>query len=188
MAQAAEMAVELLEGRTELLERLLEQLVAQRLAGTEWVRTSEWFRRELQSVIRSGIERYRTGLESREAASPEVLAEAQAEAGEPAPPAAEPGEREECAGDPLRRALALLFPGREVRERYAFHGTLLDYFLPQERLALAVEGRPGVRPVRQEYFCRQEGITLVVLDPATAEDAWQAARFIRRALGRTAVG
>jgi hypothetical protein len=188
--QAAEMAVELLEGRAELLGKLMEQLVAQRLAYLEWPRGAAGPQQELQEVIRRGVERFRERPAPTEGETGEVTTAGPVPQERPAVSesdavAAAPGGA--CApADPVRKALAALFPGREVREGYPFHGTVLGYYLPQERLAVAVEGRYGVKRARQEYFCRREGITLVMLDPASAGDPYRAAQVIRQAARKRA--
>ncbi|MGB9886705.1 MAG: hypothetical protein ACPLPT_09355 [Moorellales bacterium] len=187
--QASAMAVELLEGRVELLGKLMEQLVAQRLSRLEWPRDAGGLQRELQEVIRRGVERLGEKPSPTEVETGEVIA---AKVPEP-PTVSEPSRAAKEATapvrlsspvDPVRKALAVLFPGREVREGYPFHGTVLGYYLPQERVAVTVEGRYGARKARQEYFCRQEGITLVVLDPDSAGDPYRAAQAIRQAVRR----
>ncbi|MBC7336353.1 MAG: hypothetical protein H5U01_08805 [Clostridia bacterium] len=49
---------------------------------------------------------------------------------------------------------------------------------------MAVEGKFGGGKARQEYYCRLEGINLIILDAASAANPWRAAQVIRQARRR----
>lgn len=176
-AELAGLAVDLLEGRTDLLEKLLEQLVAQRLPSHQVLESFGSFSSDLKELLQLGLARYRE-----EAAKPKQGQRPEALSASPKDglPNARPEPATARADDPILQALAVVFPGREVQKGVPFHGTVLAYYLPQEKLAVAVEGRYGCGKARQEYYCRLEGINLITLDAATAANPWRAAQAIRQ--------
>ncbi|MBC7347379.1 MAG: hypothetical protein H5U00_07990 [Clostridia bacterium] len=183
--EVAGLAVDFLEGRSDLLENLLEQLAAQRLPDREILKGFGSFGADLKEIIREGVARYREQVTKQEAPPqegqvPPLLPGPEVEVRGVAPAEHRPLP----AADAVLRALALVFPGREVQQGYPFHGTTLAYYLPQEKVAVAVEGKFGGGKARQEYYCRLEGINLIILDAASAANPWRAAQVIRQARRR----
>jgi hypothetical protein len=158
-------AADLLEGRLDLLEKLLEQLVLQRLPDKDLGAVYA----ELQDIITRGVKRYLEKVKAvdfnpshtvphQDYPSKHVTSE---------PP------------DPILEALAKAFPGSTIHRNWSFHGAFLPYYLPEHRLAVAIEGRHRAGS-RQEYYCRQEGILLVWLPQAAASDPRWVARILRQ--------
>lgn len=173
-AELAGLAVELLEGRSDLLEKLLEQLVAQRLPSQQVLESFGSFASDLKELLQLGLARYRGEGRQREPTAASPAAPLAASRPEAAAAATAP------AADPVLQALAAVFPDCEVQRNVAFHGTVLPYYLPQQKLAIAVAGGRESKEARREYFCRLEGIELITLDAAAAANPWLAARAIRR--------
>ncbi|GAW91847.1 hypothetical protein HM1_2501 [Calderihabitans maritimus] len=177
MAKLAEKAVVLLEGREEHLESLLEQLILQRAGNFEGFRDFKQFRRDLREVIERGAKLFRTTAEESDGRGEEDL---------PVTEIRQKGEierekAEETEPDPLPEFLRLIFPHSRIIKGYR-KGTLeMDYYLPEERLALLVtNGNSGEE--RETLRYRHRGIRLLRIPPKAVTNPKALERIVRRAV------
>lgn len=202
-------AIDLLEGREDLLEELIMQMVKQRLPD-DAVADFDNLVSSLNEIVAMGAHRFRQTKAAQNPTAPVPPAQGEQcqqeeQITDQAPtvqkfPVVETASIEEdtvlepepetkaprCrpspqpAVDPVLQALSMAFPGQRVEQGYLFHGARLPYFLPEERLVVFIgEGGSRLGALQQFYF-RQEGLKTVSLDAELAVDVRQAAQFIRR--------
>lgn len=199
--QMGDLLAEALEGRTEHLQTLLEQLVAQRLPERRVLQSFGNFSRDLQEIITRGIAEYTAGKELSEegrevglppeqeltetaeekTAADEALPEAEAEVrltgreapeSEVLPPTSGPAPLKR-----LRLALERAYPGEEIIEDFATRGGRLAFYLPGRNLGLELASTE--QDWRKEFFYRRAGITVIKVSEKDLENPLSLARRLR---------
>lgn len=188
-----DLLAEALEGRTEHMQALLEQLVAQRLPDRRVLQSFGNFSRDLQEIITKGVAEYREGQNSPEE-------EAVPPQGETAPEATMvtftvtkpltdrleevyPGKevaQTTTLTDPLRNlrlALERAYPGEEIIENFTTRGGKLAFFLPHLNLGFEIASQQ--QDWRKEFFYRQAGITVINVAEEELTNPFYLARRLR---------
>lgn len=173
-------------GPSDYYETILKQLVGQRLPSTQVLDSFGDFSNLLNEMIVAGIAHYTGGQQldygeewtdqSQVVRTNPVNEEVKAE---------QIYNSEETATEetlsPLGRSLRILFPHSQILTNKPFQGTVFEYFLPDQRLAVELN-----LPVRREsdrrklLVCAQSGIGLVRINPEDAGHHKQVQREIRR--------
>jgi len=89
-------------------------------------------------------------------------------------------EEEAQPSDPFLAALSMVYPHSEILPDYLLNKYRLQYYLPGEQLAIEVGDTGGLRQLKKEYYCEQEGIKLLYLNPEEFANPRQLARILRR--------
>lgn len=183
------LVVELLEGKEEHLEIVLEQLTLQKLPEAHVLESFGNFPQDLRAIINRGIALYRNRAVSEgqgsweETFTPKGVSvysgsldqvECQKTMGRNVMAT---GPKQET---PLKLALKMVYPGSRIIENYEMRGFILQYYLPEQRLAVEEAGFSGESELKR-YWCNQLGIRLLKVDGQPV-NARRLARNLKRML------
>lgn len=89
-------------------------------------------------------------------------------------------EMELLPDNPFLLALSMIYPRSEILTDYLLNKTTLQYYLPEEQLAIEVCGAGEPRQLKKEHNCESKGIKLIYLEPEEFINPRRLARTLRR--------
>ncbi|WP_338825617.1 hypothetical protein MHOCP_12430 [Moorella humiferrea] len=199
--ELGDLLLEILEGKEEHLQALLEQLVAQRLPERRILQSFGNFPRDIHYIIGEGVSRYlKKRHENKQLENDPLPVEEKAAIPEPdsfsenatddtstpddtsthSVPQPEPAPHGfTCqAREALRLALLQAYPDEEIIADYETRGGKIDFFLPRQQLGFELVGTRY--DWRHDFYCRRQGISIRKVAPDELANPIYLARRLRR--------